>query len=315
MPGQLDEQTAAFLKSYEDPDAPPLHTVSPDDFRAMIRELIEAVGGDAEPVSSVEDTTIPGPGGEIPVRVYTPEGEGPFPILVYYHGGGWVIGDLDTLDPVLRPLTNQVGCVTVSVDYRLAPENVFPAAVDDAYVALKWVHRNVSSVNGDPDRIAVGGDSAGGNLSAVVSLIARDNGGPPIVHQLLIYPVTNLSSLETDSYRNFADGYLLTEEMMEWYIDLYVPKEANRKNPLASPLLAATLEGLPPAHVVTAEFDPLLDEGKAYADALREAGVTVKYSEYDSTIHGFFTLRGVIDRGNEGIAEAADALKAAFCLS
>lgn len=312
MAGQLDEQTAAFLKWLEDPAAPPLNMQTPDEFRALIRDLIQEIGGDAEPVSSVEDSTIPGPAGEIPARIYTPEGEGPFPILVFYHGGGWVIGDLDTLDTVIRPLTNLVRCVTVSVDYRLAPENVFPAAVDDAFAAVRWVHQNAAGLNGDPGRIAVGGDSAGGNLSAVVSQLARDHGGPPIVHQLLIYPVTDLSSVDTDSYLKFADGYLLTREMMEWYIDLYVPNKSDRKDPRASPLLADSLEGLPPAHVFTAEFDPLLDEGKAYADALQEAGVPVKYSEYRGTIHGFFILRAVVDRSHEGIAEAAGALKEAF---
>jgi acetyl esterase len=245
------------------------------------------------------------------VRIYTPAGSGPFPVLVFFHGGGWVIGDLDTQDGACRALANGAGCLVVSVGYRLAPEHKFPAAPDDTYAATKWVAANAASINADPARIAVGGDSAGGNLTAVTAQMARQRGGPRLAFQLLIYPVTD-GACDTASYRDNADGYLLTKEMMLWFWNHYVRNPEERFNSMASPLRAQSLKGLPPALVQTAEFDPLRDEGEAYAARLQEAGVPVKLTRYDGMIHGFFGMASVIDRATTAIGEAAEALRSAF---
>lgn len=200
----------------------------------------------------------------------------------------------------------------VSVDYRLAPEHKFPAALEDAYAATHWVAQTAHRINGDPGRIAVGGDSAGGNLAAVVSLMARDKGGPTLVYQVLVYPVTNLSSFDTDSYREHGEGYILTRENMEYYRNHYLGREEDGQNPYASPLLAEDLRDLPPALVITAEFDVLTDEAKAYAKRLRGAGVPVEYSCYDGMIHPFFSLAGAVDRAREAMDEATAALRSVF---
>ena len=259
----------------------------------------------------MEDRAIPGPGPEIPVRIYTPDGRGPFPLLVWFHGGGWVIGDLETADGTARRLAAQAGCVVVSVDYRLAPEARFPAAPEDCYAAAQWVAGNAGSINADPGRIAVGGDSSGGNLAAVVSLMARDRGGPPLVFQLLVYPVTS-RDLDTGSYRQNGDGYVLGRDAMKWYWDLYLADDADASNPYAAPLLAKDLSGLPPALVITAEFDPLRDEGEAYAQRLQAAGVTATGSRYGGMMHGFFGMPAFLDKGGQAVAEASAALKEAF---
>jgi acetyl esterase len=262
-------------------------------------------------VARVEDRKIPGPGPDVPVRIYTPDGRGPFPVLVWFHGGGWVVGDLETADGTARRLTAQAGCVVVSVDYRLAPEARFPAAPEDCYAVTQWVAGNAGSINAGPGRIAVGGDSSGGNLAAVVSLMARDRGGVPPVFQLLVYPVI-ARDFETGSYRQNGEGYGITMDSMKWYWDLYLTNEADASNPYAAPLLAKDLSGLPPALVITAEFDPLRDEGEAYAKRLQEAGNTVMYLRYDGMIHGFFGMPAFIDRGRIAVAEATAALKRAF---
>jgi acetyl esterase len=254
---------------------------------------------------------IPGADGEISVRVYTPEGTGPFPVLVYYHGGGWVIGNLDAYDPTCRALTNAARCVVVSIEYRLAPEHKFPAAPEDCYAALQWVGANADGINGDPMRIAIGGDSAGGNLTAVVAQMSRDRGGVRPVYQLLVYPVTD-HGYDTPSYRENADDYLLTKDAMVWFWNHYLGSESDGNSPLASPLRADNLRDLPPALVITAEFDPLRDEGEAYAAKLRDAGVPVMLTRYDGMIHGFFSLGAVLDQGKNAMAEAAAGLRAAF---
>jgi acetyl esterase len=269
------------------------------------------LAGEPEEVGKVENRTIPGPAGEIPVRIYTPYGQGPFPSLVYYHGGGWVVGDLDGADVPCRLLTNRANCVVVSVDYRLAPEHKFPAAVEDAYAAAKWVVENAPSIQVDPARVAVGGDSAGGNLAAVVALMARDRGGPSLLYQMLIYPVTH-HAYNTDSYRENAEGYFLTKDMMVWFWNHYLRDEQDGKNPYASPLLADNLSGLPPALVITAEYDPLRDEGEAYAERLKAAGIPVEVTRYNGMIHGFFWMPGALEQGKKAIEQAANALKQAF---
>ena len=279
-----------------------------------MREAVisQEFGGIPEPVAKVRDLQIAGPATSIPIRIYTPRGSGPFPILVYFHGGGWVLGDPTTHENVSQPLTNSTGCVTVSVDYRLAPEHPFPAAVEDAYAATEWVAANAASIDGDVDRIAVGGNSAGGNLSAAVCLMAREKHGPSLTYQLLLYPALNLSSFDTDSYRDYAEGYGLTKAMMEWCVGHYLPDKQDRRNPSASPLLAEDMTDLPPALVLTAEFDPLRDDGEAYANRLKEAGVSVKYSCYDGLVHGFLSVGGAIPRAKEAIDEAASELRAIF---
>jgi acetyl esterase len=233
-------------------------------------------------------------------------------VLVYFHGGGWVICNLDTHDSLCRSLANAASCVVASVDYRLAPEHPFPAAPDDAYAATQWIADNASQITGDPTRIAVGGDSAGGNLAAVVSLMARDKGGPSLQYQVLIYPVVDLSSFDTNSYREHGEGYILTRDSMEFYRSHYVKNVEDATHTYASPLLAEDLHGLPPALVLTAEVDVLTDEAEAYAHRLKEAGVPVTYRCYRGMIHPFLSLAGVVDRAKDGIHEIAGLLRAAF---
>jgi len=263
------------------------------------------------PVAHIEERRIPGPGGEIPVRIYTPPGKGPFPAFMHFHGGGWVIGDLDTVDALSREICRLAHCVVVAVDYRLAPEHRFPAAADDCYTATQWVSSNAAALDVDAGRIAVGGDSAGGNLAAVVSLMARDRNGPPIVFQVLVVPVLD-ADFDTASYRENADGYLLTRATMEWFWDHYCPGRADRAHPYASPIRAPDLSGLPPALVMTAEFDPLRDEGKAYARALEVAGVPSEYVEFEGFIHVFYPMFHVLPVGRAGVDKVAAALRHVF---
>ena len=245
------------------------------------------------------------------MRIYTPNGSGPFPVLSWFHGGGWVIGNLETADATARHLAVQAECLVVSVDYRLAPEFKIPVPFDDCYAATEWIHKNAASINGDPTRIAVGGDSAGGNLAAAVSIAAKDRGGLPLAYQLLVYPVTALD-YETGSYKRNANGYSLTMDGMKWYWAHYLSNIADASNPYAAPMAARDLSGLPPALVITAEFAPLCDEGAAYAGQLKAAGVSTTATCYDGMIHGFFGMSGVVDKAAEAVAEAATAMKKAF---
>lgn len=306
----LDPQAKALLDQIKAMGAPQLHTLSVADARQALIELA-AMQGPPQAIAKIEDRTIPAPAAAIPARVYTPEGRGPLPVLVYFHGGGWVLGSLDTTDGICRALANGAGCIVVSVDYRLAPEHRFPAAADDALHATQWVAANAASLGGDPKRIAVAGDSAGGNLTAVVAQMARDRGTPALAFQLLIYPVTD-ANFETVSYRDNADDYLLTRDAMRWFWDHYVPDAAERSNPYASPLRASSLKGLPPALVITAEFDPLRDEGEAYAARMREAGVPVTLTRYNGMVHGFFGMAAVLDQARTAIDDSSAALRAAF---
>jgi len=265
-------------------------------------------------VANIQDSVVPGPAGDVPIRIYTPEGQAPYPILVYYHGGGWVIGDLETHDRECRILCREAGCVVVSVDYRLAPEHVFPAAVEDAFAALRWVARNATELGGDPTRLAVGGDSAGGNLAAVMALLARDAGGPALRHQLLVYPAVD--AREDDRYASReknAQGPFLLRDTMDYFMSHYLRGlgGAPRADMRLSPLLADSHRGLPPALVVTAEFDPLRDEGEAYARALEAASVPVTLHRYDGVPHLFFQPSPLPEEGKQLIAEASDALRTA----
>ena len=265
-------------------------------------------------VASVHDVSILGPAGDIPARVYRPtSGGAPLPALVWFHGGGWVIGSVDGSDASVRGLTNEMGCVIVSVDYRMAPEFKFPVPAEECYSATKWVAENAPSIGVDPARIAVGGDSAGGNLAAAVAQMAQARGGPAIGFQLLVYPVTDFA-YDTPSYAANANGYLLTQKDMRWFWDQYLRTPADGANPFASPARAKSLAGLPPAHVITAEFDPLRDEGEAYADALRAAGVPTTNTRYDGMIHGFFGMSGAVDKAKLAVAESATRLRSTFGL-
>ena len=304
----LDPQAQNVLDQVAALGLPPNHTVSPEEARVNMLARPRAAGPE---VAKVENRTIPNGGYQVPVRIYTPQGAGPFPILSWFHGGGWVIGNLETADATARHLAVQAECVVVSVDYRLAPESKFPVPFDDCYAATAWVAQNAASINGDPTRIAVGGDSAGGNLAAAVSIAARDRRGLPLTFQLLVYPVTE-RDYETGSYQRNANGYSLTMDAMKWYWDHYLSNEADASNPYAAPMAAKDLSGLPPALVITAEFDPLCDEGEAYAEKLKAAGVSTTASRYDGMIHGFFGMSGVVDKAERAVAEAAMGLKNSF---
>lgn len=307
----LDPQAQTLLEQMAAMGGPALNTLTPQQARQMMGAM--NFGGEVEPVGKVENRTILGSTGEIPVRIYTPaeNSSGPFPVLVFFHGGGWVIGDLDSHDGLCRSLTNQAGCVTVSVDYGLAPEHKFPAAPEDCYAATQWVATNTAAFNGDAARIAIGGDSAGGNLTAVVAQMARERGGPPLVFQLMIYPATDFTA-DLPSLRENSDGYFLTKADMDWFTRHYVNSEEDYRHPLASPNLTADLSGLPPALIITAEFDPIRDEGELYGNRLKEAGVPVTVSRYNGMIHGFLSMAPMLDQGKQAIAEAARALHAAF---
>jgi acetyl esterase len=305
----LHPQARAFLEALNAAGPLDVWTLEPDALRAAFGPLLAQRA--LEPMASVVDRAIPGPAGEIPIRVYTPEEHRSLPVLVYYHGGGFVICDLDTHDSICRARARAARCAVVSVGYRLAPEHRFPAGPEDCYAATCWVAEQPSSAGFDASRLAVAGDSAGGNLAAVVSLMARDRGGPRIAHQLLIYPVTNCA-FDTASYRENAEGYLLTREMMRWFWHHYLEREDDAANPMASPLRAEKLAGLPPATVITAELDPLRDEGEAYAARLREAGVAVEATRYDGVFHGFFGMTDVLEPALEAVSQAGNALRRAF---
>jgi acetyl esterase len=282
------------------------------DARAMAKAM-PATAAEPEPVAVVYDRDLPGPAGDIPVRVYRPQpiGGDPLPVVVYFHGGGWVLCDLDTHDTTCRAMANGVDAVVVSVDYRLAPEHKFPAAAEDAYAATQWVFDHADELGADPERLAVAGDSAGGNLAAVVPLMARDRGGPPIRFQLLIYPVTDYS-FDTPSYRDNAEGYFLLRIHMEWYWQQYIGSDEEGANPYASPLRVKDASGLPPGMVITAELDPLRDEGEAYGKKLADAGVPFTVRRYDGMFHGFFSMGEFLDGAKQATADSHAALRTAL---
>ncbi len=262
-------------------------------------------------VAQVRDVRVAVAGGDIAARLYTPHLGAALPCLVYFHGGGWVVGDIESHDPLARALANSAACAVLSVDYRLAPEHPFPGPVEDCFAAVQWAAAHAGDLGIDATRLAVGGDSAGGNLAAAVALKTRDSGGVALRHQLLIYPVTD-SGLGTPSYQALADGYLLTRAMMGWYWDQYCATQADKANPLAAPLLAASLAGLPSASVVTAAYDPLRDEGDHYARRLEEAGVTVAHHCEAGMIHGFMSMVGMVPQAQTAVDFMCAALKRDF---
>ena len=291
----------------------PVQELTPPEARTQYERMVQARGIEPAAVGAVEDRTIPGPGGDLPVRVYRPRADaGALPALVYCHGGGHVIGNVDTLDATARNLCNGAGCVVASVDYRLAPEHKFPAAAEDAFAAVRWCAAHGAEIGIDPERIAVGGDSAGGNLAAVAALMARDAGGPAIRLQVLVYPVADYAC-DTESYRTYAEGYgMLEARSMRWFRDHYLRGEADRLDWRAAPLRAADLSGVAPALVLTAQCDVLHDEGEAYAQRLRAAGVEVEYRDCEGMIHGFFGMVGIMDKSGQVMEEATAALRSAF---
>jgi acetyl esterase len=288
--------------------APPLSSLPTSAGREMYRMMRPA--NPALVVGRVEDRHIPGPHGEIPVRIYHPEGSGPFPVFVNFHGGGWVIGDLDTADAFARDFCQRARCIVVSVDYRMAPEHLFPAAVDDSVAATLWAAFENKALGGN-GRLAVGGESAGGNLAAVVSQLARAGGGPRIDLQVLLYPVTD-ADLSRASYTENGKGYLLERDTMQWFWDTYCPDPAQRLDPRASPIRATDLSNLPPALIVTAEFDPLRDEGEAYGRALEAAGNPVIIKRFDGLVHDFCATAQLFESSGNAFAWICDQVRAAL---
>jgi acetyl esterase len=306
----LDPQAQKVVDAVTALNLKPIPQSTPDEARESMRTRTAALGP-VEDVPAVADHRVPVAGGEITVRVYRPAGHGPHPVLVYYHGGGWVIGDLYTHDGICRSIVNAAGCAVASVDYRLAPEFKYPTAVEDSYAALQWTVANAARLGLDPARIAVGGDSAGGNLAAVMALLARDRRGPRLLLQVLLYPVTD-HDFSTPSYRENATGYLLTAEDMRWFWRHYLAREEQGREPTASPLRAKSLADLPPALVITAGCDPLRDEGEAYAQRLREVGTAVTLTQYPGMFHGFARMTRILDQSRVLLGEMAGALRKAL---
>lgn len=304
----LHPQAETLIALAEKAELPPLHTLDVDKARALYD--LRADGLEAEPVvGEVTNRTIPGPGGDLPIRIYRPVDAGEAtPCLLFFHGGGWVIGTVETHDLVCRALTEATNATVVSVEYRLAPEHPFPAAPDDCFAATKWVADNGAEIGVDATRLAVCGDSAGGNLSAVVAQDCSAS-GPKISAQALVYPATDFSDPTRPSLTTNGEGYLLTSAAMVWFADHYVPDDVARTDSRLSPILGS-LEGLPPALVLTAEYDPLVDEGLAYAEALEAAGVDVEYFRYDGQVHTFFTQVGFMDASLDAVGRIADFVNA-----
>lgn len=294
-------------------EVPPLHTLPVEAAREGYAEFL-SVERELVSLANVSDSVVPGPDdNSVPIRVYTPEGDGPFPVLVWMHGGGFLLGDVESYDPVCRVLADELDCVVVAPDYRLAPEHKFPAGLRDCYAVVEWAASRTEILNGRPDRIVVGGDSAGGNLAAAVSLLARDKRGPDIDYQVLVYPTTTFSFEFADEPS--GDGnYFITEPDLAWSWDHYLETDIDGMSPYASPLRANDLSDLPPATVLTAEFDPLREEGIAYAERLADHGVPVEHTNYDRMVHSFFTnlAEPRVEPAWEAVAEIGAHLDRAF---
>ncbi|TCO48752.1 acetyl esterase [Kribbella antiqua] len=303
----LDPQVEAMRAERAAGDVPQLYTQTLAEARAADLASIQAAGGEVENVHHVEDiTTDDG----LPLRVYRPDLTGPLPTLIYFFGGGWTLGSIETADGISRKLANAVPCQVITVGYRLAPEHPFPAAVNDCHSATHWIAANADKLGVDPTRLVVGGDSAGGNLAAATTLLARDN-GPALAGQLLVYPNTLYGS-DTISMRAGEDPHLFNKTSVRWYWNHYLTDPADGQNPLASPLLAESHADLPSALVITAEYDPLRDEGEYYAEKLHAAGVPTTLSRYDGMVHGFFAMSGILDGGQKAMSEAAEWLSGVF---
>jgi len=310
----LHPQAQAVLNTLAAMKLPPPDTIPVAQAREQFMRARASFLAPPEDVAACVDRTLPGPAGEIPVRIYRPRGSREqvrLPALVYFHGGGWVFGNLDSHDPLCRALANRAQCAVVAVDYRLAPEHKFPAAVDDALAVLRHLASHGSAIGIDGSRLAAAGDSAGGTLVAVAALDFRDRGGPRLALQVLLYPATDLA-MTAPSYARLGQGYMLTTERMLFFRNAYLRDARDIADWRASPLKAQDLSRLPPALIITASHDPLVDEGKAYADRLSAVGVAVSYRCYEGMLHGFLTMAGVIDAGKAGIDEIGAALGRAF---
>ena len=315
----LEPHLQAVVDQLKSMGGKPVNTLSAGEARKQpspadaVKALLQKQGKSTAPeeVGNVQERTIPGPAGSIKVRVYTPKGTGPFPVIVYFHGGGWVIADLDTYDSSARALTNAAGAVLVSVDYRQAPENKYPAAAEDAYAATQWVMSHAQEINGKAGKIAVAGESAGGNLATVACLMARDRRGMMPVYQLLVYPIANFD-LNTVSYQDSGDGPILTKDMMIWFYQKYANDPEHAANQYVSPLQAASLKGLPPAMVITDGFDVLRTEGMQYAAKLKKDGVAVTTKNYPAMTHEFFGMGAAVPEARSAEQLAGAQLKAAF---
>ena len=305
----VDPQIQALLD--RGTGVPATHTLPVDVARAQYEARIALMPAPAE-IAGVHEQTIDGPGGPLRIRIYTPHGTGPFPLLVFFHGSGFVLCSLDTHDGMCRNLCAGAGCVVASVDYRLAPENKFPAGIEDCLYGTRWAAAHAAELGANLMRIAVAGDSAGANIAAVTGLRVRDEGGPTLCGQLLLYPVTDYHTPGTPSYEENAEGYGLTRDTMQWFWAHYLSDDSQGRHPHASPLRAPDLSGLPPALVITAEYDPLRDEGEFYAERLRTAGVPTALTRYDGVNHGFMFWVGVVDKAGVAMNEAGDWLRGVF---
>ncbi len=317
-PPKANKQMQAVLDQLQKLGGKPIDSLTPEEARKQpspadaVKALLKNQGKSTapEPVASVKNQTIPGAGGEIPIRIYTPEGSGPFPVILYIHGGGWVIADLDTYDSSPRALANAAKAVVVSTHYRLAPEHPFPASHEDTFAAYKWVRENVRSLNGDPNRIAVAGESAGGNMAAAICLMAREQNVSMPVHQLLVYPVAGTDTT-TPSFIENANAKPLNKAMMEWFAKHELKNPQDKLDPRID-LANANLRGLPPATIITAEIDPLRSGGKLLAEKLKAAGVQVNHKNYEGVTHEFFGMGAVLDEAKDAVEFAARDLKKSF---
>lgn len=319
---RAEPHMAAVLTALQSLDPKPIQSLSANEARHQptvvdaVMKVLDRKGlsKSPQPVGKIENVSIPGPGGSIPVRVYTPSGSGPFPIVVYFHGGGWVMATIDTYDASARALSNAANAMVMSVEYRKAPEHRFPAAHEDAFAAYTWARLHGQDINGDPSRVAVAGESAGGNLAGAVALMARQKSIGLPVHQILIYPVTGYDP-DTPSYREHAQAQPLNKDMMGWFFEKYLNSPADARSPLIALVQAPDLNGLPPATIITAEIDPLESDGKLYAERLRRAGVPVTYRSFHGLTHEFFGTGAVVPEAVEAVQLAGRELKQSFTLS
>ena len=314
MPASLDADSQAFLDLIKKSGRPPINSLPPMEAKEVFRRGRLVTQPDLPQVDRVKEYAAKGPHGDVAVRFYRGAGTaemGPLPCHIYYHGGGWVLGDLDSHDWVCRKIANGAQCAVLSVDYRMAPEHVFPVAYDDSLVAVEWAAANAGMLRIDPTRLSVGGDSAGGNLAAAVAIGLRDAGKMSLKAQILVYPAVDLS-MSGDYYGRFTKDLILTDDTMRWFIDLYVPKASDRKDWRASPLLAKSLKGLPPTLVLLAGHDPLCAEGEVYAARLKSEGVAVTTKTYPGQIHGFVSNGKLLPKANEAIDHINAVLKAAY---
>lgn len=316
-PPSPDPQMKAVLDQLAALNPKPIEKLAPVEARMQptpadaVMALIKKEGKSApEQVGTVKNTTVSGPGGPIPVRVYTPEGSGPFPVVVYIHGGGWVIATVDTYDASPRAMVNLAKAVVVSVEYRKAPEHKFPAAHEDCYAVTQYVMQHAGEMKGDSKRVAIMGESAGGNMATAVCMMARDRHGRMPVYQVLVYPVAD-TRMDTPSYKENAKAKPLNKAMMQWFARHTIGRPSDKNNPYLA-VLRGRVKGLPPATVITAEIDPLRSEGKAYADKMAKAGLSVRYRNYEGVTHEFFGMGAVVDKARDAEAFAADGLKSAF---